>query len=59
MAKKEAAVGFDDVDKRLLEKTIREGRINKKQLTSYLKTLPDLSSEAQEFNAVMEETTQC
>lgn len=42
-------------DRRLLENKILRGQIDEKQLAEYLKTLPDVSENAEEVTVVMEE----
>lgn len=45
----------EEMDRRLLENRILRGQISEKQLAGYLKTLPDVSDNAEEVAVVMEE----
>lgn len=45
----------EETDKRLLENKILKGQISEKQLAEYLKTMPDVSENAEEVVVVMEE----
>jgi len=45
----------EETDRRLFENRILKGQISEKQLAGYLKTLPDVSENAEEVIVVMEQ----
>jgi hypothetical protein len=53
MSKEKNAIR-EKTDRRLLENRILKNQISEKQLAKYLKTLPDVSEEAEEVVVVME-----
>ena len=55
----ETTVDMTKVDKRLVEKKIRDGEITLKQMVTYKKTLPDLSNEAEEIISTVADTSTC
>ena len=54
MSKEQDAIR-EETDRRLLENKILRGQISEKKLAQYLKTLPDVSENAEEVVVVMEE----
>ena len=54
MSKEQDAIR-EETDRRLLENKILKGQIREKQLAGYLKTLPDVSENAEEVVVVMEQ----
>jgi hypothetical protein len=54
MSKEQNAIR-EETDRRLLESKILRGQISEKQLAGYLKTLPDVSENAEEVAVVMDE----
>jgi|MudIll2142460700_1097286.scaffolds.fasta_scaffold1667791_2 hypothetical protein len=49
MVKKKKDIYNGEMDKRIIEKKMLMGRMSKKELESYLKSLPDLSSNVEEI----------
>ncbi len=49
MVKKKKDIYNGEMDKRIIEKKMLTGRMSKKELESYLKSLPDLSSNVEEI----------
>jgi hypothetical protein len=54
MSKEQNAIR-EETDRRLFENKVLKGQISEKQLAEYLKTLPDVSENAEEVVVVMEE----
>jgi hypothetical protein len=54
MSKEQNAIR-EETDRRLLENKILKGQISEKQIAAYIKTLPDVSENAEEVVVVMEE----
>jgi hypothetical protein len=54
MSKEQSAIR-EETDRRLIANKISRGQISEKQLAQYLKTLPDVSENAEEVVVVMEE----
>ncbi len=48
MVKKKKDIYNGEMDKRIIEKKMLTGRMSKKELESYLKSLPDLSANVEE-----------
>jgi hypothetical protein len=44
-----------ELDKRLVDQKMLQGQMSKKEISQYLKTLPDMSDDADEVVFVMEE----
>ena len=49
MVKKKKDIYNGEMDKRIIEKKMLTGRMSKKELESYLKSLPDLSANVEEI----------
>lgn len=55
MAAESAEQEFENVDKRILERLVRQGKMDERVWEKHLKTLPDVSEKCQPVESVMDD----